>query len=210
MRCDIPGPACPPTSIVHPGDDARVPHAHSFATPSDFGDWLSGHHARETEIWLKIYKKASGVASVTWADAILEAIAWGWIDGVKRANDEISWLQRFTPRSAMSRWSKINRGHAERLIIEGKMQDAGLKAIAAAKADGRWVAAYAGSAGMEFPAAVLSEIASNQLAQATFDSLSRADLYQVFYRLQNARKEETRQTLIKKMLERLSRGERPS
>jgi uncharacterized protein YdeI (YjbR/CyaY-like superfamily) len=113
-------------------------HILAFATPRDFGNWLSKSHARESEVWLEIQKKASGVTSVTWAEAVVEALAWGWIDGIKKTNGQNSWFQRFTPRTPKSNWSKINCRHAEKLIADGRMQKTGLKAVNAAKLDGRW------------------------------------------------------------------------
>jgi uncharacterized protein YdeI (YjbR/CyaY-like superfamily) len=180
---------------------------HAFATPAAFGNWLAKHHAQTSEIWLKIQKKSSGIASVTWGEAIVEALAWGWIDGIKKANDKNSWFQRFTPRKPASNWSKKNRDHAEKLIADGRMHAAGLKAMIAAKSDGRWESAYAGSSGMEFPRAFLAAIASNAIAKETFDGLNRAKLYSIYLRLQTAKKEETRQNLMKKVIEMLSRGE---
>lgn len=187
--------------------DVDVTRTLAFATPADFAEWLNVHHARESEVWLKLYKKSSGVPSLSWAEAVVEAIAWGWIDGIKKSNDEISWFQRFTPRKAKSGWSKINRDHAERLIAEGRMREPGLKTVIAAKANGRWDAAYAGSAGMEFPEVFLTAIAGNAMAKTTFDSLKRAQLYSMYHRLHTAKKEETRRNLMIKMIEMLSRGE---
>jgi uncharacterized protein YdeI (YjbR/CyaY-like superfamily) len=179
----------------------------SFPTAADFHTWLSLHHADQLELWLKLYKKSSGVPSITWTEAVVEALAWGWIDGIKKANDAHSWFQRFTPRKPRSSWSKINCDHAERLIAEGRMQEPGLKAVLAAKADGRWEAAYAGSAGMEFPPAFLAAIEENPVAKETFTSLKRAQLYTMYHRLHTAKKEETRQRLMEKMLFSLARGE---
>jgi uncharacterized protein YdeI (YjbR/CyaY-like superfamily) len=187
--------------------DVDAARALAFATPSEFEAWLARHHARETEIWLKLYKKSSGIPSMTWAEAVVEALAWGWIDGIKKSNDEVSWFQRFTPRKAKSGWSKINRDHAERLITEGRMREPGLKTVLAAKADGRWDAAYAGRGGIEFPDAFLAAIAENATAKATFDTLNRSQLYSMYYRLHTVKKEETRRNLMMKMIEMLSRGE---
>ncbi|PYE86802.1 uncharacterized protein YdeI (YjbR/CyaY-like superfamily) [Phyllobacterium leguminum] len=187
--------------------DIDVTRTLSFATTADFAEWLALHHARESEIWVKLYKKSSGTPSVSWSEAVIEAIAWGWIDGIKKSNDETSWFQRFTPRRAKSGWSKINRDHAERLVAEGRMREPGLKEVAAAKADGRWDAAYAGSAAMEFPEIFLAALAANTAAKTTFDSLKRSQLYSMYHRLHTAKKEETRRNLMAKMIEMLSRGE---
>lgn len=190
--------------------DVDPDRAQAFATRADFGCWLAAHHAQESEIWVRIHKTASGIASITWGDAVVEALAWGWIDGIKKANNATSWFQRFTPRTRRSRWSQINRSHAERLIVDGRMEDAGLQAVLAAKADGHWDAAYAGSAKMVFPDAFLRAIGANAIAKATFDSLGRADLYPLFYRLETAKKEATRQAIITTMIDKLARGELPA
>lgn len=158
---------------------------------------------------MKIHKVSLGIPSLPWGEAIVEALAWGWIDGIKKASDPSSWFQRFTPRTRRSRWSQANRAHAERLIAEGRMRDAGLRAVDAAKADGRWDSAYAGSADMVFPSAFLAAIAANEIAQATFDGLTRAQLYPFFYRFRTAKREVTRDRLMAGMIETLSRGEMP-
>jgi uncharacterized protein YdeI (YjbR/CyaY-like superfamily) len=185
----------------------KATHIHAFATPAAFGNWLAKNHAQTSEIWLKIQKTSSGVTSVTWAEAVVEALAWGWIDGIKKANDKNSWFQRFTPRKPTSKWSRRNRDHAEKLIADGRMQAAGLKAVNAARSDGRWESAYAGSREMEFPKALLKAVAMNATAKKTFDGLSRAHFYSIYLRLQNAKKEETRKKFMKKVIEKLSRGE---
>jgi uncharacterized protein YdeI (YjbR/CyaY-like superfamily) len=115
----------------------------SFRTQAAFETWLTANHADETELWLRIYKKDSGVPTVTYAQALEVALCWGWIDGLRKAFDEASFLQRFTPRKAKSIWSQINRGHVARLIAAGRMTPHGLRQVEAAKADGRWDAAYA-------------------------------------------------------------------
>jgi uncharacterized protein YdeI (YjbR/CyaY-like superfamily) len=185
-------------------DPARV---RAFAAPADFSNWLATHHAVETELWLRLYKKTSGTTSISWAEAVVEALAWGWIDGLKKSCDDVSWYQRFTPRKGKSVWSKINCDHVERLIAEGRMQPAGLVTVDAAKADGRWDAAYSGSAAMEFPEPFLAAISSDATAQATFDGLKRAQRYTMYHRLQTVKKDETRRILIQRMIEALSRGQ---
>ncbi|MDO9414723.1 YdeI/OmpD-associated family protein [Pararhizobium sp.] len=187
--------------------DVDLTRVHAFATPTEFCAWLAGHHGDEREIWLKLYKKSSRIASITWAEAVVEALAWGWIDGIAKSNDEVSWFQRFTPRKPKSGWSKINRQHVERLIAEGRMQAPGLDAVAAAKADGRWEAAYAGSATMAFSETFLAAVAEDAAAKKTFDSLTRRQLFSFYHRLQTAKREETRQKLTVKMIGMLSRGE---
>jgi uncharacterized protein YdeI (YjbR/CyaY-like superfamily) len=186
----------------------KAAHIHAFATPDDFGNWLAKNHAQTSEIWLEIQKKSYGITSLTWVEAVVEAMAWGWIDGIKKANDQNSWLQRFTPRKPRSNWSKKNRNHAETLIAAGRMQAAGLQAVNAAKSNGRWDSAYAGSSEMEFPKTFLIAIARNATAKTTFDGLKRAQLYPIYFRFQTAKKEETRKKFMKTMIEMLSRGEK--
>ena len=111
---------------------------HPFPTPLDLRQWFADHHDCETQLWVQIYKKNSGVTSVTQNDCIVEAIAWGWIDGLKKSLDETSYLQRLTPRKPKSNWSRINCNHAERLIREGLMTPSGMAHVEAARADGRW------------------------------------------------------------------------
>lgn len=119
----------------------------AFQTPAKFYAWLEDHHATETELWLKIYTKSSGLKTITWQEAVIEALCWGWIDGIKKPLDEKSYLQRFTPRRAKSTWSKRNREHVERLLAQNRMREPGLLHVREAKADGRWDAAYPPSSG---------------------------------------------------------------
>src|SRR6188768_2301778 len=114
----------------------------SFRTQAAFERWLSKNHARETEVWLRVYKKDSGVPTVTYVQALDVALCWGWIDGIKKSFDDRSFLQRYTPRGPKSRWSQINQGHVARLTKAGRMTPHGQRHVAAAKADGRWAAAY--------------------------------------------------------------------
>lgn len=174
-------------------DPARI---QTFAQASDFGRWLAVHHAQTTEVWVRIYKKGAGTTSVNWSEAVIEALAWGWIDGLKKRGDDQSWLQRFTPRRPKSPWSQINCAHAECLIAEGRMQAPGLAAVLAAKADGRWDVAYAGSAAMVLPDAVLAPIAADVAAQAAFDRLPRSTIFTFYQRLTSLKREESRRTLI--------------
>src|SRR5688572_4845488 len=115
----------------------------SFPTEAAFESWLRRHHAREPEVWLRIYKKQSGVRTVTITEALDVALCWGWIDGIRKSFDERSYLQRYTPRRAKSVWSQINRDHVARLTAAGRMTPNGQRQVDAAKADGRWESAYA-------------------------------------------------------------------
>jgi len=188
--------------------DVNLDRVKSFKTPEEFCEWLGVNHAKEKELWLKIFKKASKIPSVNWEDAVIEAIAWGWIDGIKKSCDESAYFQRFTPRRKASGWSKRNCNHAENLIGAGRMQEAGLKLVDAAKADGRWQAAYAGSAEMEIPEDFLKALSANKDAEAFFGTLNRANLFAIYHRLHNAKKPQTRQNRMEKILGMLARGEK--
>ncbi|EAQ77880.1 YdeI/OmpD-associated family protein [Blastopirellula marina] len=172
----------------------------AFPTPEKFNAWLAVHHARETELWLQIHKKASGLKSVTWQEAVIEALCWGWIDGVKKSLDDISYLQRFTPRRPKSNWSQRNREHVERLLAENRMQAPGLAHVRAAQADGRWDAAYPPSSEMVVPADFVAAVNADPIAKAFFATLNKANRYAIAYQLQSAKKPETRQRRFDKLL----------
>ncbi len=180
----------------------------SYKTAADFRRWLAANHALSDGIWLHIYKKGSGLPGVTYAEALDQAICFGWIDGQKKPMDDQSWLQRFTPRRAKSGWSKINTQHAERLIRSGEMAAAGLKEIEAAKADGRWKAAYDSFGQAKAPDDFLKELARNKKAQAFFETLNKTNLYSITYRLQTAKKPETRERRLRAIIAMLERGEK--
>jgi uncharacterized protein YdeI (YjbR/CyaY-like superfamily) len=180
----------------------------AFESPKDLAGWLAEHHADSEELWVRIYKANSRQRSVTWADCVVEAIRFGWIDGLKRSGDESSYLQRLTPRRAGSSWSTKNREHADRLIAEGLMTPAGLAHVEAARADGRWIAAYEGSATMVIPQDFLDALAFQPEGQAFFRTLDRKNLYPIYYRLQTAKRPETRVRRMQQIIEQLSRGER--
>lgn len=181
----------------------------AFPDQAALEKWLADNHDTKTELWVKLYKKASGIPSVTWEDCVVVALAWGWIDGVKNALDDTAWLQRLTPRKPRSNWSKKNVEHAERLIAAGKMQPAGMAQVEAARADGRWDAAYAASSEMEIPKDFLDALKKDKTAKATFDTLAKSYLFAIYYRLHSAKRPETRAKRKAEMLERLSRGEKP-
>jgi uncharacterized protein YdeI (YjbR/CyaY-like superfamily) len=180
----------------------------SFGAPTDLGVWLSAHHDKASELWVRIYKKGSGRPSVTWSDCVVEAIAFGWIDGQKQPLDAESFLQRLTPRKPNSTWSKKNCEHAERLIAEGRMTQAGLAHVEAARKDGRWENAYAGSAEMTIPADFLDALAEKPSAREFFDTLDRKNLYPIYHRLQTAKRPQTRARRMAQILAQLERGER--
>jgi uncharacterized protein YdeI (YjbR/CyaY-like superfamily) len=180
--------------------------ARSFETPLQLEKWLKLNHATEPELWVRIFKKDSGRPTVTWADCVIAGLVWGWIDSQRKPLDEISFLQRLTPRRARSSWSKKNCEHAERLIAEGRMQPSGLAHVEAARRDGRWDNAYSGSAEMVIPADFLRELQSVPAAKRFFKTLDRRNLYAIYHRLQTARREETRKKRITAIIAQLARG----
>jgi uncharacterized protein YdeI (YjbR/CyaY-like superfamily) len=180
----------------------------SFACPAELEDWLSKHHHSRTELWVRIFKAGSGRPSVSWTECVIEALRFGWIDGQKKPLDDRSFLQRLTPRKARSSWSVKNREHATKLIAEGRMTTAGQVQVDAAKADGRWESAYAGSAEMVIPQDFLDALNELPTAKAFFDTLNRTNLYPIYYRLHTAKRPETRARRMEKILEQLGRGER--
>jgi uncharacterized protein YdeI (YjbR/CyaY-like superfamily) len=180
----------------------------AFETPAEWEAWLARHHASSPGVWLRLYKKASGKASITHAQALEEALCYGWIDGQGRPKDARSWLQRFCPRRARSPWSRINTQHAERLIKAGRMQPAGLAEVAAAKKDGRWQRAYDSPKNMVIPEDFLKELSKDAKAKAFFDGLNRANLFSIAYRLQTAKKPETRERRMQAILAMMARGEK--
>ena len=182
---------------MNPRDELPVV---SFATRAKWNSWLAKHHLTASGVWLEIAKKDSGLVSVSYAEALETALCYGWIDGQKAAAGEDRWLQRFTPRRARSRWSKINREKAEELIGRGRMKAAGLREVEAAKADGRWEAAYAGQRTMTVPQDLRDALDRNHRAAAFFEKLDRVNRYAVLYRIQDAKKPETRRARIDKFV----------
>jgi len=191
-------------SLYFPGQMRTL----AFKSSVEFRDWLEKNHADAEGIWLRIYKKDSGEASITYAEALDQALCFGWIDGQKLPNDESSWLQKFTPRRAKSGWSKLNTQHTERLIKSGQMTQAGFDAVEAAKVDGRWQAAYESPRNATLPEDFLKLLGKNKEAKAFFASLNKANVYAIVYRLQTAKKPETRERRMKKIFEMLTRGEK--
>lgn len=180
----------------------------AFKSPVTFETWLEKHHDKSTGFWMKIYKKDSGIKTITYAEALDVALCFGWIDGQKQAFDETCWLQKFCPRTAKSIWSKINIGHVERLIQTGKMQPAGLKAIDSAKADGRWEKAYDSPSKMTIPEDFLKVLSKNKKAETFFKTLNKTNIYSIGFQLQTAKKQETREKRMKAIIEKLAMGEK--
>jgi len=180
----------------------------AFESQFRWEEWLAENHAQPTGIWLRIFKKSSGVVSLTYAEALAEALCYGWIDGQANKYDERSWLQKFTPRRKKSIWSKVNTLHVERLNKAGKMKPAGLKEIEAAKRDGRWQQAYDSPKNMTVPEDFLKELEKDSKAKTFFETLNKTNLYSIAFRLQTAKKPETREKRMKAILEMLARGEK--
>ena|SRR5471030_879565 len=181
-----------------------------FRTADAFEAWLAKNHASETELWLKIHKKDSGKPTVTYAEALDVALCWGWIDGLKKSLDESSFLQRFTPRTAKSIWSQVNRDHIARLALAGRMTPHGQRQVDAAKADGRWAAAYAPirSASTDtIPDDLRAAIEANARARKTFKTLGRTNLFALVFRTNNMKTPAGRAKKIATLVAMLARGE---
>jgi uncharacterized protein YdeI (YjbR/CyaY-like superfamily) len=174
--------------------------AKAFASQAKWQAWLAANHATAPGVWLEIAKKGSGIASVSYAEAIETALCYGWIDGQKAGLDDDRWRQRFTPRTRRSRWSKVNLEKVTALIERGEMQPAGLREVDAAKADGRWDTAYAGQASMTVPEDLRVALARNARARAFFETLDGSNRYAVLYRIHDAKRPETRRRRIEKFV----------
>ncbi len=179
-----------------------------FTDADAFERWLRDNHDIAPGVWIQMAKKASGIASIGWDDAVPVALCWGWIDGQRRGMDEQFFLQRFTPRRKRSVWSKINVAHVERLIAEGRMQPAGLAQVEAAKADGRWDAAYHSVASNHVPPELQAALDANPAAAAEFAKLNSANRYAMSWRVQNAKRADTKQRRVEQFIGMLERGER--
>ena len=188
-----------------PGSADRRLHA---ADGAEFEAWLAANHADSAGVWLEIAKKHGGAESISYAEALDVALCFGWIDSAKAKLDDATWLQRFTPRTARSRWSKVNRRKVERLIAAGRMHPPGQAEIDRAKADGRWDAAYAGQGGAEMPADLQSELDLDPDFAAAFAALDGRNRYSIIYRLNDAKRPETRARRLAKFVEMVRRGER--
>ena len=180
----------------------------SFASAREWRAWLAKNHDQSNGIQLRIFKKTSGERSVSYDEALDEALCFGWIDGQRKTHDEKSWIQKFTPRRPKSVWSKRNREHVARLTKEKRMMPAGLEQVESAKKDGRWDSAYDSPKNMEVPPDFLREIEKDKSAYAFFKTLNRANLYAIAWRLQTAKKPETREKRMKAMLAMLAEGKK--
>lgn len=182
----------------------------SFPSEAAFEKWLAKHHASEPELWLKLHKKGSGLASVTNSEAIDVALCWGWIDGVRLPFDEHSFLQRFSPRNKRSVWSKLNIDRVARLTKAGRMTVHGTQHVDAAKADGRWKAAYApmrSATPESLPADLRAAIDANARAKKRLPTLGRADLFALGFRTNHMKTAAGRAKKIAELVGKLARGE---
>ena len=189
--------------------DPSAENTLSFATSDELDQWLKVNHANETELWIKIFKKGSAIPSVTWNDVVIEALCWGWIDGIKKSIDDKAYVQRITPRKAQSNWSKRNTEHVARLISEGRMMEPGLIHVRAAKADGRWENAYTVS-DMTVPDDFIAALNNKPNAKRFFETLTKSNKYVIALGLTSAKKTQTRQKRFDKYMDMLANEIKPS
>jgi uncharacterized protein YdeI (YjbR/CyaY-like superfamily) len=179
-----------------------------FERPDDWAAWLDENHAASSGVWLRLAKKASGLASVSYAEALEVALCYGWIDGQKKSYGDNWWLQKFTPRGEKSTWSKINCQKALALIEAGRMTPAGLKVVERARQDGRWDAAYDSPSAATVPGDFQAQLDRHARANAFFATLDSRNRYAILYRIQNAKKAETRQKRIRQFIDMLEKHEK--
>ena len=179
----------------------------AFRSPRAWAQWLAANHEQRDGVWLRFFKKASNVPSLSYADALEEALCYGWIDGQVKKYDAHSYLQKFTPRRKRSVWSKLNVARATRLIDAGRMQPAGLRQVDDARRDGRWNDAYDSPSRSTLPDDLLAALSKNKKARAFFDTLNKTNRYAITWRLQTARKPETRARRLKAIVAMLARHE---
>jgi uncharacterized protein YdeI (YjbR/CyaY-like superfamily) len=177
-----------------------------FPSAKEWERWLAKTHASSSGVWLRLFKKGSGVASVTHAEALASALCYGWIDGQLKKHDEDSWLRKFTPRRPQSAWSKRNRELVEQLVEVGKMRAPGLKEVETAKADGRWNRAYDAPSKMTVPEDFLQKLSKRKKARMFFETLNRANTYSIVWRLQTAKTPETREKRMTAIIAMLAEG----
>ncbi|HSE60817.1 MAG TPA: YdeI/OmpD-associated family protein [Candidatus Saccharimonadales bacterium] len=180
----------------------------AFATQADFEQWLGSHFADPTGIWVKIAKKNTGVTTATYDELLDVALCYGWIDGQVRSYDATYYLQRFTPRRAKSVWSLINTKKIAALTKAGRMQPSGIAAVEAAKRDGRWDAAYSPQKDMQLPEDFAAALRASPKAQAFYETLTKSHKFAFYYRIQDAKRPETRKARIEKFVGMLEHGEK--
>ncbi|MEO8910780.1 MAG: YdeI/OmpD-associated family protein [Gemmatimonadaceae bacterium] len=190
----------PPTRM---GSDPII----AFKNQKEWESWLRKNHRTSTGIWMRLAKKASGIPSITYPDAVESALCYGWIDGLKRPESETAWLQRFTARRPRSMWSEINRQRALALIGAERMQAAGLEEVERARKDGRWEAAYGSQAAVTIDREFEKALNKRRRAVEFFKTISAANRYAILWRIQTAKKPETRERRIREYVEMLEKGE---
>jgi uncharacterized protein YdeI (YjbR/CyaY-like superfamily) len=181
----------------------------AFASQREWEAWLAAQPAGAPGLWVKLAKKGTGIASITYAEAVEGALCYGWIDGQKSSFDERSWLQKFTPRGRRSRWSRVNRDKVLELERQGRLQPGGRAEVERAKQDGRWEAAYESQSRASVPDDFQRELEQNPAAQAFFAELDSSNRYAILYRIQDARKPETRARRIAEFIAMLNEGRKP-
>lgn len=182
-------------------------HVHEFVDAAAFHDWLSRHHDKQSEVWIKIHKVGSGLPSITAKQAIDVVLCWGWIDAVRKGFDDQSFLQRYTPRGKKSIWSRINVDNVARLVAEGRMTPHGLREVEAAKADGRWDRAYGSGKGLKIPDDLQAAIDANPRAKAMLGKLTEQNRFSLAFRVHNTKTEAGRKKKIETFVAMLERGE---
>ena len=192
--------------MAKPGEDGKP--VLTFASQADWEAWLDDHHTSSDGIWIKYAKKASGIATVVYREALDVALRYGWIDGQVASVDEHWYAQRWTPRRARSKWSKVNRRKAEELIAGGAMKPAGLAEVERAKADGRWDAAYDSPRTSTVPDDLQAALDASPAARDFFATLDKSNRYAILYQVQDAKRPETRARRIAKFVDMLARGEK--
>lgn len=180
----------------------------SFPHRKAWSKWLDRYFDQSDGVWVRLAKKGHQGDLLVYDEAIEEALCYGWIDALKRAESATTWLQRFTPRKPRSIWSKINRAKAVALIESGRMKPGGLKEVERAKADGRWDQAYDGARTSEVPPDLKAALAANKMARTFFETLDAANRYAILFRLQTAKKPETRAARLERFVAMLARGEK--
>jgi len=178
----------------------------AFKSADALESWLAKNHGKQSELYLRIYKKGSGVATVSHSEAVDVALCWGWIDAIRKSHDELSFLQRFTPRKPRSIWSQVNRERVERLVASGRMTPHGLAQVEAAKADGRWAAAYGVRAKMKTPDDLLAALQREPEALATYEQLDKTNLFALAFRLGNLKTAAGREKRIASFVAMLKQG----
>jgi uncharacterized protein YdeI (YjbR/CyaY-like superfamily) len=179
----------------------------AFPSQKAWARWLSAHHKTSNGVWLQLFKKGSNVESITHDEALEEALCHGWIDGQVKKYDAASWLQKFTPRRKKSTWSRKNTEHVGRLITAGRMKARGLAEVEAARQDGRWASAYDSPSQASMPDDLVDALSRNKKARAFFETLNKANRYAITWRLQTARRPETRARRLKAIVAMLAQGQ---